>query len=433
MVSIALENSLNEAFIRQFPDEAIRVIEHQSDEETIALLSNLPVLVCLDMLNRMTPIYAANIVGQLPQETSSVLFNQLKVNTSAKILAYFSEVEFARVLETLDPDVAEEIKVILNYPPDTAGYWMDPKVLGVHGSITVKQVLDIIDDQHRKGTRTLFIIDDEHRLTGAVTIQDLALADHDLTLSSLPKTPFSTVNAMEPSENIVDVFEQQKLSDLPVVDVDGKLLGVIRYSKFIDAIQADATAPLQTMVGVSKEEKALSSISFSIKKRLPWLQINLLTAFLAAATVGLFESTIQKYVALAVLLPVVAGQSGNTGAQALAVTMRGLALREIRTRQWKQVILKETLVALINGIGVAIICSLIVALWSKSLGLTIIIFVSMILSMVTAGLSGAVIPILLKKLGQDPAQSSTIILTTVTDVTGFFSFLAIATLLASLI
>ena len=185
------------------------------------------------------------------------------------------------------------------------------------------------------------------------------------------------------------------------------------------------------MVGAGRDERALSQPQLAVRKRLPWLEINLATAFLAASVVGLFQSTIAQFTALAVLLPVVAGQAGNSGAQALAVTMRGLALREISTRHWFRVLFKEINVGLINGIAIAVTTSAGVLVWSRSLGLAAVIGSAMILSMIAAGIAGSLIPILLTRVGQDPAQSSTIILTTVTDVTGFLSFLGIATLLAS--
>jgi magnesium transporter len=191
-----------------------------------------------------------------------------------------------------------------------------------------------------------------------------------------------------------------------------------------------------SMVGASRQERALSPVSFAVRKRLPWLQINLVTAFLAAAVVGIFEGTIARFTALAVLLPVVAGQSGNTGAQALAVTMRGLAMREIRIGQWLQVARKEAGVALLNGIAVALTTSLGVFVWSRSGGLALVIGVSMVLSMLAAGVAGVagvLVPVGLTKIGQDPAQSSSIILTTVTDIVGFASFLGIATLLSGML
>jgi len=163
------------------------------------------------------------------------------------------------------------------------------------------------------------------------------------------------------------------------------------------------------------------------------MQINLLTAFLAASVVGVFESTIAQFTALAVLLPVVAGQSGNAGAQALAVTMRGLALREITTRQWRRVMFKEVRIGFVNGVCVALTCGIGVYLWSQSLGLVVVICSSMILAMIAAGFAGALVPLALVRFGQDPAQASSIILTTVTDVTGFFAFLGIATLLSGML
>jgi magnesium transporter len=190
---------------------------------------------------------------------------------------------------------------------------------------------------------------------------------------------------------------------------------------------------MQAMVGASRQERALSPVSFAVKKRLPWLEINLATAFLAAAVVGLFEGTIARFTALAVLLPVVAGQSGNTGAQALAVTMRGLAMREIRVRQWPRVVRKEASVALLNGIAVSLTTAAGVFLWSRSSGLAMVIGISMIISMVCAGIAGVLVPTALTGLGQDPAQSSSIVLTTVTDVVGFASFLGIATILAGML
>ncbi|NIR57621.1 MAG: hypothetical protein GWM98_28180 [Nitrospinaceae bacterium] len=226
-------------------------------------------------------------------------------------------------------------------------------------------------------------------------------------------------------------LEEFKLSNLPVVDLSGHLIGVVGYDALVKAAEEEATLDIQTMFGVSKDERALSKPGFSIRKRLPWLQINLLTAFLAAGVVGLFENTIARFTALAVLLPVVAGQSGNAGAQALAVTMRGLALKEISVRQWTTIVLKEVTVGFVNGVAVASTTALGVYVWSRSLGLAAVISLSMVLSMVAAGIAGASVPIVMTRLGQDPATASSIILTTVTDVAGFFSFLGIAVLLSN--
>jgi magnesium transporter len=279
----------------------------------------------------------------------------------------------------------------------------------------------------------LFVVDDENKLTGRASIQDIAVAPPGTLLEQLVAPVSAVASPVTPHAEVVELLERHKLVDLAVTDIDGHLLGIIYHGTLIQAIQEDATAGIQTMVGASKDERALSTSMFAVRKRLPWLQINLLTAFLAAAVVGLFEETIAMFTALAVLLPVVAGQSGNAGAQALAVTMRGLALREIGLRHWIQVTFKEVRTGFVNGLAVALTCGIGVYFWSGSIGLVFVIAASMVLAMVAAGFAGAIVPIALTRLGQDPAQSSSIILTTVTDVAGFFSFLGIATLMAGML
>jgi magnesium transporter len=272
-------------------------------------------------------------------------------------------------------------------------------------------------------------VDDGGSLVGRVDIQDLAIAAPETILERLAKPVQAAVLDVAPRQEVVQRIEQHRVSVLPVVNLHGRLLGVIHASALFAALQEETSLDIQTMVGAHKDERALSRVAFAVRKRLPWLQINLATAFLAAAVVGLFEDMIAKFTALAVLLPVVAGQSGNAGAQALAVTMRGLALREISVRQLPVVVLKEINVGLLNGIAVALVTALGVYAWSGSFGLVMVISVAMVVAMVVAGFSGALIPIALSRLGFDPAQSSTIVLTTVTDVVGFFSFLGTAVLL----
>ena len=199
-----------------------------------------------------------------------------------------------------------------------------------------------------------------------------AAGDAQVMLDTLA-LPAVSVGGMASIDEVVEQLTNYSLATLPVVDFEGRLLGVIRQDVLMKAARQEVAADIQAMVGASREERALSRVSFSGRARLPWLEINLLTAFLASAVVGLFESTIAAFTALAVLLPVVAGQSGNTGAQALAVTMRGLALREIRVSQWARVVRKETAVAFFNGWVVALTTALGVLVWSRSPGLALVI------------------------------------------------------------
>ena len=259
------------------------------------------------------------------------------------------------------------------------------------------------------------------------------MADEGRPLREITQPLLAAAQDLDPREDVVALLQRQPITELPVVNHEGRFVGVIRQAALMSAIEQETSVDIQTMVGASRDERALSDPLFAIRKRLPWLQINLLTAFLAAAVVGLFEGTIAKFTALAVLLPVVAGQSGNAGAQALAVTMRGLVLREISLRSWPRMVWKEASVGLVNGLALAATTAVGVWFWSDSVGLVAVIASAMVISMVIAGVAGALTPILLRRFGQDPAQSSSIVLTTVTDVAGFMSFLGIATALSSLL
>ncbi len=352
---------------------------------------------------------------------------------SAALLSRLDEEDRGRFIGLLNAQVAAEIRKLMQYPPDSAGQFMDPRALAFRADLTAHEALARLRQTRRRGLRELYVVDDDGRLEGRVDIQDLALADPDESLARIARKIVDAVQDTASREDVVEKMQQDAVTDLPVIDFDGRLVGVIHQAMLASAVQQETTLDILTMVGASRDERALSSATFAVTKRLPWLQINLLTAFLAAAVVGLFETTIAKYTALAVLLPVVAGQSGNAGAQALAVTMRGLVLREISLRHWPRVVFKEFNVGLMNGLAIAATTAIGVYVWSGSMGLVLVIAAAMVISMVTAGFAGALVPIMLQRFGQDPAQSSSIILTTVTDVVGFFSFLGIATLFSSLL
>jgi len=306
-------------------------------------------------------------------------------------------------------------------------------VVPLREELTVASAIERLRATRRRGLRELFVVDEQGHLTGLVDTEDLALASREATLRTLMRPVPVVVTDIAPREELVEILQQTPLSTLPVVSAEGRLLGVIRQAELFTALRSETSEDVATMVGASADERALSPALFAVRKRLPWLQINLVSAFLAASVVGSFEGLIAKFTALAVLMPVVAGQSGNTGAQALAVTMRGLVLREISLRHWPRVLMKEALAGFVNGMAIAAVTGVGVYLWSRSFGLVLIIVIAMMVSMVIAGLAGALVPIVLRRFGQDPATASSIFLTTITDVCGFFSFLGIATLLSPLL
>jgi magnesium transporter len=415
------------------PERVAQVMDLESVEAAAQLVARHPGAHWTKVFNALSSERAADILRSLSNDDSGRLLEMMEPPLAAATLSRLDGPDQEAALDAVEPGVASELRQLLSFPPNTAGSLMDPRVMTFHPTSTSGEVLDRLRASPWKQVFSVYIIDDRGVLRGSVPLQEIAVSAASTPLSQIQRPPPAVVRAIASREELVELFESKKTPVVPVIDFEGHLLGVIRYDALISAAHEEASVDMQTMVGASKEERALSKVTFAVRKRLPWLEVNLGTAFLAASVVGLFESLIAQFTALAVLLPVVAGQSGNTGAQALAVTMRGLALREIRVRQWARVLFKEFRVGLLNGVAVALTTSFFVFLWSRSLGLAVVIGSSMVLSMALAGLSGGAIPILLTAIGQDPAQSSSIILTTVTDVVGFLSFLGIAALLAGII
>ncbi|MGH0035438.1 MAG: magnesium transporter [Myxococcota bacterium] len=431
--SARTERRLAEALAARHPDEAARRFETADAEEIVEFLGPLPADHAVATLSGLTPDRAARLFAAAPESMASRWISSWNPNRAAAALARLDESERDRVLGALDAAHAEEMRGLMAYPPDTAGSLMDPRVTTFRPDATVRDVVRRLRLFRRRRVQDVFLVESDGRLVGLVPLEAVVLAEPDERLVALARVPAPSIQATAPRDAVIEEMAGHAASSLAVVDYEGRILGVLRQEELVSAAQQEATADLAKMVGASAEERALSSPFFSVRKRLPWLQINLLTAFLAASVVGLFEGTIARFTALAVLLPVVAGQSGNTGSQALAVTMRGLALREVRVRHWWKVASKEMLAGSINGLAVAATTSLAVWFWSGSAGLAAVIAISMVISMTLAGLSGACIPMILTVLRQDPAQSSSIILTTVTDVVGFFSFLGIATAMSGLL
>ncbi len=373
------------------------------------------------------------VIELLPDDMVRHLLTELEPALAAGLLVRLEPEQRQHCLTLLDPQIVAELSKLMDYPPDSAGQLMDPRIVTLRSEFSVHEALTRLRALKRRDVHEIFLVDNAGQLEGRVQIQDLAMAQPEVPLDQLRRKISAVVTDIAPREEVVELLERSDITDLPVVDFSGRLIGVSRQSALVSAVQEEASLDIQTMVGASKDERALSKAGFAVRKRLPWLQINLLTAFLAASVVGLFEGTIAKFTARAVLLSVVAGQSGNAGAQALAVTMRGLVLREISLRHWPRVVFKEISVGFLNGLAIAATTALGVYFWSRSIGLVLIISAAMVISMVAAGFAGALVPITLSRFGQDPAQSSSIILTTVTDIVGFFSFLGIATLLSGML
>jgi magnesium transporter len=259
-------------------------------------------------------------------------------------------------------------------------------------------------------------------------MRDMMLADENEVLENVMRKDIFAVHCFTDREKLANDIKDRKYFAVPVVDNDNRMLGIVRADQLISEVQEEVSEDLQKMVGASGDEKSFSPVSFSLRTRLPWLYVNLMTAFLAASVVAVFEDLIARITVLAVFLPVVAGQGGNAGAQSLAIVIRGLVMREIPPHKVRKLILKESFIGLVNGVAIGVVTALIAWVWQGNPYLGLVVGLGMLVNLIVAGFSGALIPIAMKSIGLDPAQCSSIILTTITDVVGFFVFLGIGLL-----
>lgn len=426
--------ALNGEYLRHHPEEVAAFLNERSPEDTALLLARAPTpTAAAQILERLNPRVAADVLSLLDDVLVRAMLAVTNPARAAPIIGGLDPLKRHAQLARLDVRVADRIRELLHYPAESAGALMDPRITAFGPDTTVDEALRKMRTFKEKELGSIYLMDGEGKLAGGVPLGELATAAPETQLRELIRGEPVAVHATATREDVVKALNERRIATLPVVDTESKLIGVIRYSSLVAAAEAEATQSMQTMVGVGKDEHALSSVRFAVRQRLPWLEINLATAFAAAFVVGLFEGTIAQFTALAVLMPVVAGQSGNSGMQALAVTMRGLALREVRPSHWPRLIWKEAGTGIINGFSCAVVTAIAVLMWSQSMGLALVIASAMVISMCIAGMSGAAVPLLLKALRQDPAQSSSIVLTTITDISGFLTFLGLATIFATLL
>ncbi|MDX1527974.1 MAG: CBS domain-containing protein, partial [Gammaproteobacteria bacterium] len=323
--STAAARAITAAYIDLDPGEVAEALEPAAFDDVVAFLSSQAPSHAANVLDRMDETRAASCVLKLSDGTLRDIVSELDPARAALLLSRLDRDERDARLSKLDPGLATELQELMSYPEDSAGHLMETRVPTFRPGLTVKETLERLRSAGERPRFSLLVVDEARKLLGLLTLADIVIADPGSRLEQLIKDRPPAIHAMAPRDDVVAALTQARLRVLPVVDGQDRLLGIIRHDALVKAVQEDAAGDLAALFGAGKEERALASPLVAVKKRLPWLNINLLTAFLAAAVVGLFESTIAQFTALAVLLPVVAGQSGNTGAQALAVTMRGLA------------------------------------------------------------------------------------------------------------
>ncbi len=387
-------------------------IESRSHAGAAEKLANLGGDVIARELMHLSPGFAQDVLGELPTEARE------------------------RAISAAPADVAWQWQRNAMYDAGTVGRLMDPVVAVFPPESNVGEVIDDLRDLVSRALITyVYVVDGEDHLLGIITMRDLLFSTRERTLDEVMlRGPFALHAAM-PVQDAMRLVLDRHYPVYPVVDAERRLMGLVRGQTMFEAQAYEFSLQAGTMVGLEREERLATPWVHSLKLRHPWLQLNLLTAFLAAAVVGLFQDTIDRLVILALFLPVLAGQSGNTGCQALAVTLRGMTLGELKPGAERPLMAKETWVGCLNGIGVGLAAAAGMYITASSQNqaqpwmLALVVFLAMIASCMASGISGAIIPLTLKRFGFDPATASSIFLTTATDVVSMGLLLLLATIL----
>ena len=387
-------------------------VKSRSADAAAAKLEGFGGAAIATALSRLSPAFAEDVLEALPREARE------------------------RAYAAASAELARQWQINAAYPKDSIGRMMEPVVAAYPPEQTVGETIENL----RELVKTTFItyayvVDADSKLLGIVTMRDLLFSDHSSRLRNVMfRDPFA-LQASLPLMDAMKLVLDRHYPVYPAVDEQKRLVGLVRGQSMFEAQAIEISLQAGTMVGLEKEERLTTPLLRSLKMRHPWLQLNLLTAFLAAAVVGIFQETIDRLVILALFLPVLAGQSGNTGCQALAVTLRGMTLGEMKPGAARPLVSKETWLGMANGAGVGVMAGLGMFITAtgqhldQAVMLAFVVFLAMIGSCICSGLSGALVPLTLKRLGFDPATSSSIFLTTATDVVSMGMLLGLATIL----
>lgn len=381
----------------------------------------------------LTEVEAAvreEILEELPPKTVAEGVRELDSDDAAFILEDLPQDEQAEILEQLPRPERGAVERLLKYPEDSAGRRMQTEFIAVPPTWTVGHAIDYMRDTEELPDRfyELYVVDPDHRLLGAVPLDRLLRTKRPVPVTELMDEDRRRVNATQDKEEVARMFERYDLVAAPVVDDDDRLVGVLTFDDIVDVIEEEAEEDIKALGGVNRDEELSDSVWTIAKSRFPWLLANLATALLASWVISQFEFAIEKMVALAVLMPIVASMGGNAGTQTMTVAVRALATRDLSDANSARVVKRELLVGAINGLGFAAIIGVIASVWFQVNDLGLVVGLAMICVLMAAALGGIVIPLILTRVGIDPAVAAGPFVTTVTDVVGFFAFLWIATL-----
>jgi magnesium transporter len=417
---------------KQHPADLAQVFSDLGEKDRVnafSLLVDRNSKLAMEALSELGPEGGAALLADRSAEDIARLLLELPSDDAAAIIDYLPEPLSAAVLELIERRPGDEVGELLEYEEQTAGRIMNPKVFALSEDMTAGEAITTL-----QGSRDvemvfyLYVVDVRRHLVGVISLRRLLLVPPSTPLKRIMTTDLISVRTDTDQEEVARQVASYNLLAIPVVDEENKLVGIITVDDVIDVIKDEATEDIYRLAGVSTDERVFTPMTESLRKRFPWLLINLATAFIATGVIALFDKTTLAWGALVKFMPIVPGMGGNAATQTLTVTVRGLALGELTWQNARKALLKEILVGIGNGIATGLVAGLVIWMFGGAWVIGLLLFLAMIIDLFVAGAAGTLIPLGLKALKIDPALASTVFITTFTDVAGFASFLGLAAL-----
>lgn len=410
------------------PADLAELVLDLNESERRQLLDYLPTDIVGQLFEYAEDDELRDLIRGVGVEDLPAVLEEVEDDVVADVIQHLEPSEREETLAALDR--GDEVAELLQYGDESAGGLMSRGFVQLNEGITVQQAIDYLRVLRPPTERAyyLYVVDSEKRLQGVVSIRDLLVSAPRTTLGEITQRDVHAVSTGTDQEEAARVLQRYNLLAVPVVDDEGRLEGIMSADDLIDVLQEEATEDMYRMVGLDEDERIFSSVRVSVRRRIPWMMVNLVTAFIAAAVVGLFDSALSKAAVLAYFMPVVAGQGGNAGTQTATIAVRSIALGDLDVGDVIRACRKEILVAMANGLVIGLTAALASFVWKQNEALSIVLGVALFLNICAATMGGVLIPLGLKAVKVDPALAANIFVTTVTDVMGFVFFLGIASL-----
>ncbi|SFB37209.1 magnesium transporter [Rhizobium sp. NFR07] len=411
------ESELGDLLESILPEQRQALVRLLGKDFDLTALTEVDEAIRLEIVEQMPNSQIAAAIGDLDSDDAVYILEDLDRQDQEEILAQLPFTERVRLRRALE------------YPESSAGRRMQTEFVAVPPFWTVGQTIDYLRDEENlpESFSQIFVIDPTFRLLGVIDLDRILRTKRQIRIETIMRETNHPIPADMDQEEAAQIFEQYDLLSAAVVDENDRLVGVLTIDDVVDVIQEEAEEDLRRLSGVGDEELS-DSVKDTSRSRVPWLMVNLVTAFLSASVIGLFEATIEEIVALAILMPIVAGMGGNAGSQTMTVTVRALATRDLDIHNAWRVVRREAGVGIINGMLFGTVVGSVAGWWFGDIQLGMVIASAMIINMIAASMAGMMIPMLLDRAGTDPAVSSAVFVTAITDMTGFVSFLGLATL-----